>query len=143
MRFVRPFSSAFEGYRGRPLRTVGRSIAAGIAAWGFNLFSMDSFSLALHNHASWSVFALILPVALLATFIPISANGIGVREGLIVLLLVRAHIALGTATALSLFVDLQLLPVRRARRHGLPGAASPPHAQIVQLEADEHNRAGA
>jgi glycosyltransferase 2 family protein len=109
-RFVRPFSSAFEGYRGRPLRTVGRSIAAGIAAWGFNLFSMDSFSLALHNHVSWSVFALILPVALLATFIPISANGIGVREGLIVLLLVRAHIALGTATALSLFVDLQLLP---------------------------------
>jgi hypothetical protein len=37
-------------------------------------------------------------------------SGIGVREGLIVLLLVRANIALGTATALSLFVDLQLLP---------------------------------
>jgi hypothetical protein len=127
-RFVRPFSSAFEGYRGRSLRTVGRSIAAGIAAWGFNLFSMDSFSLALHNHVSWSVFALILPVALLATFIPISANGIGVREGLIVLLLVQAHVALGTATALSLFVDLQLLPfavlggmvylVERRRRRG-------------------------
>jgi hypothetical protein len=37
-----------------------------------------------------SVFALTMPVALLATFVPISANGIGVREGLIVLLLVRA-----------------------------------------------------
>ncbi len=108
--FVRPFTSAFDGYRGRPLRTVGRSIAAGVAAWGLNLFSMASFSLALHGHVSWSVFALILPVALLATFIPISANGIGVREGLVVLLLVRAHVALSTATAMSLFVDVQLLP---------------------------------
>jgi glycosyltransferase 2 family protein len=109
-RFVHPFTSAFEGYRGHPLRTVGRSIAAGVSAWGFNLFSLAAFSLALQSHVSWSVFALTMPVALLATFVPISANGIGVREGLIVLLLVRANIALGTATALSLFVDLQLLP---------------------------------
>ena len=133
-RFVRPFSSAFEGYRGRPVPTIGRSIAAGIAAWGLNLFSMDSFSLALGNHVSWSVFALILPVALLATFVPISANGIGVREGLIVLLLVHAHVALNTATALSLFVDLQLLPfallggmvylVERRRSRGGRGAKS-------------------
>jgi lactoylglutathione lyase len=109
-RFVRPFTSAFNVYRCSPVRTVGRSIAAGVVAWGLNLFSMASFAMALHSHTSWSVFALTLPVALLATFIPISANGIGVREGLIVLLLVRAHVALGTATALSLFVDLQLLP---------------------------------
>ncbi|HVC04724.1 MAG TPA: lysylphosphatidylglycerol synthase transmembrane domain-containing protein [Candidatus Acidoferrales bacterium] len=109
-RFVRPFTSAFDGYRGQPLRTVGRSIAAGVAAWGFNMFSLATFSSALQSDVSWSVFALIMPVALLATFVPISANGIGVREGLIVILLVRANVALGTATALSLFVDLQMLP---------------------------------
>jgi hypothetical protein len=63
----------------------------------------------LHSYVSWSVFALV-PIALLVTFVPISANGIGVREGLVVLLLVQAHVALSTATALSLFVDLQLLP---------------------------------
>ena len=71
---------------------------------------MAGFALALHADVSWSVFALVLPIALLVTFIPISANGIGVREGLLVLLLVQAHVALSTATALSLFVDLQLLP---------------------------------
>jgi uncharacterized membrane protein YbhN (UPF0104 family) len=109
-RFVRPFTNAFEGYRGSPHHTVGRSIAAGIVAWGLNLFSMAGFALALHTDVSWSVFALVLPIALLVTFIPISANGIGVREGLLVLLLVQAHVALSTATALSLFVDLQLLP---------------------------------
>jgi len=42
-RFVRPFTSAFERYRGHP-HTVGRSIAAGIVAWGLNLFSMAAFA---------------------------------------------------------------------------------------------------
>jgi uncharacterized protein (TIRG00374 family) len=143
--FVRPFTSAFERYRGHVNHTVGRSIAAGILAWGLNLFSMAAFSLALRTHVSWSVFALVLPIALLATFVPISANGIGVREGLVVLLLVQAHVALSTATALSLFVDLQLLPFavlggmvylvehrrhrrceRRGRRHSARRARHPP-----------------
>jgi hypothetical protein len=79
--FVCPFTSAFEGYRGHPHHTVGRSIAAGIAAWDLNRFSMPAFALALHTHVSWSVFALILPIALLATFVPISANGIRGARG--------------------------------------------------------------
>ena len=53
-------------------------------------------------------------------------SGIGVREGLIVLLLVRANIALGTATALSLFVDVQLLPFALLGGPGLPRGAPPP-----------------
>ncbi len=59
---------------------------------------------------SWQVFAVALPIALLATFIPISANGIGVREGVLVVLLLRDHVSLPMATALALFVDLQLVP---------------------------------
>jgi len=46
----------------------------------------------------------------MATFIPISANGIGVREGLFVVLLLRTHVPLPMATALALFVDLQMIP---------------------------------
>jgi uncharacterized membrane protein YbhN (UPF0104 family) len=108
--FLHPLTGAFDSYRGRPNHTVGRSIAAGILAWGLNLFSMAAFSLALGSYVSWSVFALTLPLALIATFVPISANGIGVREGVVVLLLVQAHVAVTTATALALFVDLQMLP---------------------------------
>jgi glycosyltransferase 2 family protein len=135
-RYVRPFTRAFERYRVRPA-TFGRSITAGIIAWGLNLYSMAAFSLALNAHVSWSVFALVLPIALLVTFIPISANGIGVREGLLVVLLVQAHVALNTATALSLFVDLQLLPfavlggavylVERGQRRG-GGRQGPPRS---------------
>jgi glycosyltransferase 2 family protein len=151
--FVRPFTRSFESYRGHP-KTVGRSIAAGIVAWGLNLFSMAAFAMALHSSVSWSVFALVLPVALLVTFIPISANGIGVREGLLVLLLVQAHVAVSTATALSLFVDLQLLPFavmggavyvleHLARRSPLGvdhlGVGAPPDEQRPHHGDDQHD----
>jgi uncharacterized membrane protein YbhN (UPF0104 family) len=144
---VRPLTRAFGDYRDRPHHTVGRSIAAGILAWGFNLFSLAAFSVALGAYVSWAVFALTLPVALLATFIPISANGIGVREGLVVVLLVQEHVAVTAATALALFVDLQMLPFAmlggfvylvahgRRRGHGQlesesggPQPSSPAHA---------------
>jgi glycosyltransferase 2 family protein len=108
-RALRPFTATFESYRCKP-KIIGQSIAAGTIGWGLNLFSMEAFSIALGGHVSWEVFAVALPIALLATFIPISANGIGVREGLLVVLLLRAHVSLPLATALALFVDLQLVP---------------------------------
>ena len=144
---VRPLTRAFGDYRDRPHHTVGRSIAAGILAWGFNLFSLAAFSVALGAYVSWAMFALTLPVALLATFIPISANGIGVREGLVVVLLVQEHVAVTAAAALALFVDLQMPPFAmlggfvhlvahgRRRGHGQletesggPQPSSPAHA---------------
>jgi uncharacterized membrane protein YbhN (UPF0104 family) len=108
-RALHPFTATFERYRCRPT-IIGQSIAAGTIGWGLNLFSMEAFSLALGGHVSWEIFAVALPIALLATFLPISANGIGVREGLFVVLLLRAHVQLALATALALFVDLQMVP---------------------------------
>jgi glycosyltransferase 2 family protein len=108
-RALHPFTATFDRYRCRPSILV-QSIAAGTFGWGLNLFSMEAFSLALGGHVSWEVFAVALPIALLATFIPISANGIGVREGLFVVLLLRTHVGLPMATALALFVDLQMVP---------------------------------
>jgi uncharacterized membrane protein YbhN (UPF0104 family) len=78
--------------------------------WGLNLFSMQAFAIALGGNVSWSIFAVALPISLLATFVPISANGLGVREGVIFALLVHAHVSPGMATALCLFVDLQMIP---------------------------------
>lgn len=150
-RFLRPLTSAFDSYRDRP-HAVAKCIAAGLLAWGFNLFSMAAFSMALGTRVSWSVFALTLPVALLATFVPISANGIGVREGVVVLLLVQEHVALPVATALALFVDLQMVPFAilggvvylvergrrrrggdvdsRPKRHSKPAVRSTPSAPL-------------
>jgi uncharacterized protein (TIRG00374 family) len=108
-RFLGPFTRTFASYRNRP-RILAQSIAAGAIGWGLNLFSMEAFAIALGRNVPWSVFAVALPISLLATFVPISANGLGVREGVIFALLVNAHVSHGMATALTLFVDLQMIP---------------------------------
>jgi uncharacterized membrane protein YbhN (UPF0104 family) len=108
-RALHPFTATFDRYRCRPT-IIAQSIVAGTVGWGLNLFSMQAFSLALGGNVSWEVFAVALPIALVATFVPISANGIGVREGVLVVLLLRTHVSLPMATALALFVDLQMVP---------------------------------
>jgi uncharacterized membrane protein YbhN (UPF0104 family) len=108
-RFLRPFTTAFADYRGHP-GMLAQSVVAGTVGWGLNLLSMEAFALALGRDVAWSVFAVALPIALLATFVPVSANGLGVREGVVFALLVHANVTHGMATALSLFVDLQMIP---------------------------------
>jgi len=103
------FLRSLGRYRGAPT-ALGISILAGGVGWGLNLLSMEAFSRALGYDISWGVFALALPVALLVTFIPISANGIGIREGVLVFLLAQFHVPLDVAVAMALFVDFQLLP---------------------------------
>lgn len=106
---VGPFLRSLGDIKGNP-GALTCSIAAGGLGWGLNLLSMEAFSRALGYTISWEVFALALPIALLVTFIPISANGIGIREGVLVVLLVQFHVPLGIAAAMSIFVDFQLLP---------------------------------
>lgn len=108
-RLLYPFTGCFDDYLARPTIVV-QSILAGCVGWGLNLFSMEAFSVALGHPVSWEVFAVALPVALLATFVPISANGLGVREGVVVVLLARTGVPVAQAAALSLFVDVQMLP---------------------------------
>ncbi len=103
------FLRSLGRYRGAPM-ALAVSILAGGIGWGLNLLSMEAFSRALGYDISWGVFALALPVALLVTFIPISANGIGIREGVLVFLLVQFHVPIAIAVAMALFVDFQLLP---------------------------------
>jgi uncharacterized protein (TIRG00374 family) len=103
------FLRSLGRYRGAPAALV-LSILAGGIGWGLNLLSMEAFSRALGYNISWGVFALALPIALLVTFVPISANGIGIREGVLVFLLVQFHVPVTTAIAMALFVDFQLLP---------------------------------
>lgn len=103
------FVRSLGHYRGVPKALI-LSILAGGLGWGLNLLSMQAFSQALGYQVSWGVFAVALPIALLVTFIPISANGMGIREGILVFLLVQFHVPVAVAAAMALFVDFQLLP---------------------------------
>ena len=109
LQMIGPFLRSLANYKGTP-KALTCSIAAGGLGWGLNLLSMEAFSRGLGYNIAWEVFALALPVALLVTFIPISANGIGIREGVLVFLLVQFHVPLGIAAAMAIFVDFQLLP---------------------------------
>jgi hypothetical protein len=131
---IGPFLRSLANYKGTP-GALTCSIAAGGLGWGLNLLSMEAFSRALGYNISWEVFALALPVALLVTFIPISANGIGIREGVLVFLLLQFHVPLGVAVAMSIFVDFQLLPFAAvgAGLHGAEVALRYTQAQLVRV----------
>jgi uncharacterized iron-regulated membrane protein len=68
------------------------------------------FSRAVGADVSWTLFAVAIPVTLLATLTPFSLNGLGLREGVLVGLLAHAGVSSGHAGALSILIDLQMLP---------------------------------
>ena len=131
---IGPFLRSLANYKGTPL-ALTYSIAAGGLGWGLNLLSMEAFSRALGHAISWEVFALALPVALLVTFIPISANGIGIREGILVFLLVQFHVPVGIAAAMAIFVDFQLLPFAAvgAGLHAAEVTLHHTHAKLLRV----------
>jgi dolichyl-phosphate-mannose--protein O-mannosyl transferase len=75
-----------------------------------NIFAMQSFAAAVGVHQPPSIFAVVVPISLIATMVPVAINGIGLREGVLVGLMV--HLGEGSARsgALAILIDLQLIP---------------------------------
>lgn len=110
---IEEMATNLRGYRSHPAR-LAAVLAVSLAGWGLNLVSMVLFARALGAGVGWDVFAMALPLTLAVTLLPISVNGLGVREGLLVGLLARAGVGAVTGTALAVFVDLQGLPLALA-----------------------------
>lgn len=106
---LHPFTAAFQGYRHRPA-VLGRCLVVGAAGWGVNLCALVVFARAVGVDAGWSIFAVAIPVTLLATLAPFSVNGVGLREGVLVGLFTHAVVDAGHVGALSLLIDVQMLP---------------------------------
>jgi uncharacterized protein (TIRG00374 family) len=106
---LHPFTGAFRGYRRRPGMLL-KCLVVGAAGWGVNLCALAFFARALGIQADWSVFAVAIPVTLLATLAPFSLNGLGLREGVLVGLLAHAGVSSGNAGALAVIIDLQMVP---------------------------------
>jgi uncharacterized protein (TIRG00374 family) len=106
---LHPFTGAFRGYRRRP-HVLIQCMAVGAAGWGVNLLALAFFARALGISADWSMFAVAIPVTLLATLAPFSLNGLGLREGVLVGLLAHAGVSTGNAGALAVLIDLQMVP---------------------------------
>ncbi|HYL70275.1 MAG TPA: lysylphosphatidylglycerol synthase transmembrane domain-containing protein, partial [Candidatus Dormibacteraeota bacterium] len=108
-RAVHAFVEAFSSYRRHP-HAVAQCLLVGAVGWGVNLFALDFAAKAIGVELSWMVLAVCIPMGLLAALAPISVNGLGVREGVLVALLVQSGLSTAHAGAVSLLVDLQMIP---------------------------------
>jgi uncharacterized protein (TIRG00374 family) len=85
-----------------------------LLGWGLQLLALGAFARAVGVTVPPTLFAVALPISLVATWSPASVNGVGVREGVMAGLLVHAGISPAHAGAVSLVIDLQMLPVALA-----------------------------
>lgn len=100
------------------LRTIGPSrkrtaalLATTLLFQGFDIVCTYVLAQALHIDQPFSVFLFIIPVVYLATVLPISLGGLGVREGVFVFFFVSLGVATSDAIALSFAVYLTRIVV--------------------------------
>jgi uncharacterized membrane protein YbhN (UPF0104 family) len=130
-RAMHAFTESFGGYRRHP-HAVVQCLLVGAIGWGINLFALDFAAKAIGVELSWAILAVCIPLGLLAALAPFSVNGLGVREGVLVALLVHTGLSTAHAGAVSLLVDLQMVPfailgaVLWMRRRNLPVPAAIP-----------------
>jgi uncharacterized membrane protein YbhN (UPF0104 family) len=89
-------------------------VVVALAGWGVQLLALGAFARALGAGVPPTLFAVALPVSLVATWSPASVNGVGLREGLMAGVLVHAGVSPDHAGAVSLVIDLQMLPIALA-----------------------------
>jgi uncharacterized membrane protein YbhN (UPF0104 family) len=106
---IDPLTRTLASWRSRPGLMCLVALTS-VAGWGINLAALTCFGSAVGISAGWQIFAVTIPISLAATWLPLSANGIGLREGILVGLLVHAGAGSFQAAALSILVDLQMLP---------------------------------
>jgi hypothetical protein len=92
----------------RERRMLASAFSVCIAGWALSLLSMVLFARA---DPGWEILALAVPLSLVATLLPISINGYGLREGIFVGVVAHAGVGGVAATAIAVFADLQILPV--------------------------------
>jgi hypothetical protein len=106
---LQPFTGAFRGYRRRP-GVLFQCLLVGATGWGINLCALAVFARSLKVDAGWSLFAVAIPLTLVATLAPFSLNGVGLREGILAGLLAHAGVSGGHIGAMTILVDLQMVP---------------------------------
>lgn len=108
-RLAGPILDALTGVRSSH-GALTRCIVLALGGWLLNLFALQTFAAAVGVHQPTAVFAVVIPLSLLATAAPVTLNGIGLREGVLVGLLVHLGSVAAHAAALALLIDVQLVP---------------------------------
>lgn len=91
--------------------TLLKVVAVAVAFQTTDILAHFLLAQALHLHVSITVFFAIVPLVYLALLVPVSLGGLGVREGVMVLLLSRFGVATSDAVTLSFLIYLNRLLV--------------------------------
>lgn len=103
------FASELKELRANPT-TLAVSLAMSLLGWGVQNLCLSVLARAVGLDVGWYVFAMAVPFSLIATLAPFALNGYGLREGILVGILVQTGITPTNAAAVALLVDLQMLP---------------------------------
>jgi uncharacterized membrane protein YbhN (UPF0104 family) len=136
LRRLRSFTQAFHDYRERP-GLLCRCMIVALIGWGVNLCAVEAFAHSAGVDAPWTLFAVAVPAMLVAGLFPLSVNGVGVREGALVGVLLASGVTAVHAGMMAVFIDLQTMPfailgaalwLRRSqeRRLVVPGPSTAP-----------------
>jgi hypothetical protein len=131
-----------QRYRGNRL-ALSSSVVLSLLNWLLMLGSMVGFAQAVSADIGWPVFAIAVPLSVLTAAAPFSFNGVGLREGVLVSLLVAAGCEPARALAVAILIDAQLLPVMLMgallwlsdTTLGKPNAAIPKEEVISQMHS--------
>jgi uncharacterized membrane protein YbhN (UPF0104 family) len=120
----------------RERRLLASAFSVCLTGWALSLVSLVLFARSLGADPGWEILALAVPLSLVATLLPISVNGYGLREGIFVGVVAHAGVGAVAATAIAVFADLQVLPLaliggavclgRLASRRPAPAVATAP-----------------
>jgi uncharacterized membrane protein YbhN (UPF0104 family) len=86
------------------------SMLISVIGWGVQNYTLSLLARAVGIHAPWYLFAMAVPFSLIATMAPFALNGYGLREGILVAILLKAGLTAANAAAVTLLVDLQMVP---------------------------------
>jgi glycosyltransferase 2 family protein len=110
------FGESLTVYRRRPMAVVSAVLVSVVFYGALNL-NFYYYGLAVHLQAPFWFYWIAVPVTSIATMLPVSLNGYGIREASLVILFGLSGGAAATSLSLSLAMEVQLL------LFGLVGAA--------------------
>lgn len=91
-------------------QTLAVCLGVSLVGWGLQFIALFLLAQSVNLNVPWHIFAVAFPFSLVATIAPFALNGYGLREGIVVGILVSAGISASKAAALALLIDLQMMP---------------------------------
>jgi uncharacterized protein (TIRG00374 family) len=90
-------------------RALCLAIGFSVIFWGASFLNYFGYASALGMHVPLPFYIIAISLASIAAFFPVTINGFGLREGVLVFAFSTVHVSASTALLLAFLVDVQVL----------------------------------